>query len=517
MNDRAIYANANALTLPIADRSVHMIATSPPYWGLRSYDTGDNKHAELGAEPLHDCGAWSRRQIIGYRSIPDFEEDGDGNMMLVGEMPEPIYGKPEPPCGGCYVCNMRTWGREMHRVLRDDGVLFLNLADSYSSGGQRAISYGTSDKEPGDCLERDCSSENPCDACREASRRKSRNGSRRVPTQSTSPSAPTPANTVSGHGHLPTSDSYPLASHTEAAIPHLGHTLAHVDGRPRASQASTPDGFSQLPPEGFHQLDSSSFSQDEPPSFSAGFPGFSHRMVSPFSRRSTFLSIRGLSGRKQYKVSIGGSSARRTEDTVYDSYPYLDSNTTQRHGQNLPAKNLCGIPWRVALALQADGWYLRSDVIWAKPNPMPESVTDRPTKAHEYVFVLTKAARYFWDAEGVKEGASMDSGFAKQRLNGNHHHREMSSGFMRDASTGTTIDIWTDSGSRNLRTVWTIATAPYSGAHFATWPPALVERMIRAGTSERGVCSHRDTKLRIKRDLTPEQQARVNQWLEGQP
>ncbi len=102
MNDRAAYANANAALLPLADKSVHMIATSPPYWGLRSYDTGPNKAAELGAEPLHDCLAWARG---------------------------------EEPCGGCYVCNMRTWAREMWRVLRDDGVMFLNLGDSYASGG----------------------------------------------------------------------------------------------------------------------------------------------------------------------------------------------------------------------------------------------------------------------------------------------------------------------------------------------------------------------------------------------
>jgi DNA modification methylase len=105
VNDRAAYANANAALLPLADKSVHMIATSPPYWGLRSYDTGANKAAELGAEPLHDCLAWAR---------------GDD------------------PCGACYVCNLRTWAAEMWRVLRDDGCMFLNLGDSYaSSGGQR--------------------------------------------------------------------------------------------------------------------------------------------------------------------------------------------------------------------------------------------------------------------------------------------------------------------------------------------------------------------------------------------
>jgi len=103
MSDRAVYANANALDLPIAAKSVHMIAPSPPYFGLRSYDTGDNKHAERGTEKLHDCLAWAR---------------GD------------------EPCDECFVCHMRTWAREMWRVLRDDGVMFLNIGDSYANDGK---------------------------------------------------------------------------------------------------------------------------------------------------------------------------------------------------------------------------------------------------------------------------------------------------------------------------------------------------------------------------------------------
>jgi site-specific DNA-methyltransferase (adenine-specific) len=125
------------------------------------------------------------------------------------------------------------------------------------------------------------------------------------------------------------------------------------------------------------------------------------------------------------------------------------------HAKGLKQKDLVGIPWRVAFALQADGWYLRCDVIWAKPNPMPESVTDRPTKAHEYVFLMTKAARYFWDARTVAA-------------------REVSAG-------------QPGNGTRNLRTVWTIATAPYAGAHFAAFPPEFVRRCIRAGCPYDGV------------------------------
>jgi hypothetical protein len=185
---------------------------------------------------------------------------------------------------------------------------------------------------------------------------------------------------------------------------------------------------------------------------------------------------------------------------VYDSYPYVDSNTTPHQAQTLPVKNLCGIPWRVALALQADGWYLRSDVIWAKPNPMPESVTDRPTKAHEYVFLLTKSARYFWDGEGVREEYAMTSWTAesdkagttkrgKAGIRSGEKGNERANGAADGTRYGETsfMNSYHQSG-RNLRTVWNVATQPYSGAHFATWPPALVERMVKAGTSERGVC-----------------------------
>ena len=277
MNDRAAYANANAALLPLADKSVHMIATSPAYFGLRSYDTGANKAAELGAEPLHDCLAWARN---------------------------------EPPCGACYVCNLRTWAAEMWRVLRDDGVMFLNLGDSYASSGK----------------------------------------------------------------------------------------------------------------------------------------------AGPVSNKATWH---------------GGGD--------YDAIPLGRAPTPP----GLKPKDLCGIPWRVALALQADGWYLRSDIIWAKPNPMPESVTDRPTKAHEYVFLLTKRPRYYWDNEAVKEQAAEPTRTRLDKFGGAAH---------RERGQHSEGGLFTGASTRNLRTVWTINTVPFSGAHFATWPPALVERMVKAGSSEHGVC-----------------------------
>jgi DNA modification methylase len=136
---------------------------------------------------------------------------------------------------------------------------------------------------------------------------------------------------------------------------------------------------------------------------------------------------------------------------------------------NLKAKDLMGIPWRVALALQADGWYLRSDIVWHKPNPMPESVTDRPTKAHEYVFLLTKSEWYHYDAAAIAEPTEGRERFGNSRVL-THEDRN-------DCERRDMTENWT----RNKRSVWTVPTMPYNGAHFATMPEALVEPCILAG------------------------------------
>ena len=147
----------------------------------------------------------------------------------------------------------------------------------------------------------------------------------------------------------------------------------------------------------------------------------------------------------------------------------------------LAPKQLLMMPARLALALQADGWWVRSDIIWAKPNPMPESVTDRPTSAYEHVFLLTKSARYFYDAEAVREEAEYGRGTDPRGL--------MFNRVGVDAQHLAGGKGHTHEGGRNCRNVWTIATHAYPQAHFATYPPELAERCIRAGTSERGCCS----------------------------
>jgi len=164
----------------------------------------------------------------------------------------------------------------------------------------------------------------------------------------------------------------------------------------------------------------------------------------------------------------------------------------------LKAKDLVGIPWRVAFALQAAGWYLRSDIVWQKPNPMPEPVRDRPTRAHEFVFLLAKSPRYFYDADAVREPhaaktlASFGKGTSKGRAYGRDGQQDpsgmvASGGFGASAeSKGQTRVL--DARGRNRRDVWTVAPRPYKGAHFAVMPPGIVEPCVLAGTSAHGCC-----------------------------
>lgn len=255
-------------TLP--DKSIQCCVTSPPYFGLRKYSDDPR---EIGQEAMPDCLAWACR---------------------------------EPPCGACYVCAMRVVFGEVKRVLRDDGVLWLNLGDSYAA-----------------------------------------NRSYQVPDSK------------------------------------------HKD--------------------------------------------------------------------------VGNSMAMRAADW------------------GIPEKNLIGIPWRVALALQADGWILRSDCIWSKPNAMPESVRDRPTRAHEYLFLLSKSPRYFYDAAAIAEPVS-----AKTEWTYPQPDKAARAGITSNGTGASSLRTQPADGTRNRRTVWTISTRPYQEAHYAVFPEALIEPCILAGSLPTG-------------------------------
>jgi DNA modification methylase len=280
----------------LPDQSVHMIATSPPYWGHRDYGTepvfwgglNDCDHEWTDASDCTKCGAWKGH--LGHEEAPEK-----------------------------YVAHMVELFQEARRVLRDDGILWLNLGDSYANNG-----------------------------C------------------------------------------------------YINAQMQKEESKDLHNQHSN-------------------------------FP----------DRYKDHKSLRG----GEYRIK---------------------------------SKDLVGIPWRVAFALQEDGWYLRRDIIWHKANPMPESVTDRCTSAHEYIFMLTKQPVYFYDAEAVAEEAGgISSGLRTYKYDGLKGHRTKQ-GFLAGA------DIQWE--TRNRRSVWTFPTESYSGAHFAVWPSKIVQLMILAGTSAKGCC-----------------------------
>lgn len=211
-------------------------------------------------------------------------------------------------------------------------------------------------------------------------------------------------------------------------------------------------------------------------------PGeYVEKMVAVFTEVRRVLRANGT-----FWIVLGDSYAgggRAGKDGIQKWGGIESNNQNRRYGSpvgvpaGLKVKDLCGIPWMVAFALRADGWYLRSDIIWAKPGPMPESVIDRPTKAHEYIFLLSKSAKYYYDAEAVREegvypagvdatGSLARFGRDEQFVSGNAHR-------------GSKIPVTT--GTRNRRSVWTVATQPFPEAHFATFPEKLIKPCILAG------------------------------------
>jgi len=312
--------HGDALTVlrEMPDASVHCVVTSPPYWGLRDYGTAEWE----GGDPECDHAM----PPSGIRGVGR-DRAASGGTFHDSPKPENVYVAYRDTCGKCgatrkdrqlgieptpegYVARLVEVFREVRRVLRDDGTLWLNLGDCYTSGGR---------------------------TWREAD--------------------------------------------------------AKNDARAMDKRADTPSG--------------------------------------------------------------------------------------------LKPKDLVGIPWRVAFALQADGWYLRSDIIWAKPNPMPESVTDRPTKAHEYVFLLTKSERYFYDADAIREANVDDEETFYKKLIKSPHERQRDAGGKNETTGGFQHATFNPAG-RNRRTVWTITTKPYPEAHFATFPPELPRLCIMAGCPEGG-------------------------------
>jgi DNA modification methylase len=427
---RAITGDCRDVLATMPDESVHCCVTSPPFFGLRDYGVA----GQIGLEPT-------------------IEE---------------------------YVSEMVGVFREVKRVLRQDGTLFLNLGDSYFGGGRggggsygperrgwRVAACDTADKAPGDYPVRDCLCQNLCDACRAAYRiGKSHSGHSHASMQLASSFESSRVRTESRSDHPPTLGSVRPVGHNSDAILDPRPIVYREGEPPRVSLATTIDECAQQPVAS--RLATSSLDDG------CRLCGRSLRDCVPASVHMAACTC----------GTEGGASADRRIGRGVSGSAYRDYTTAF-----LKPKDLCGIPWRVAFALQADGWFLRQDIIWSKPNPMPESVTDRCTKAHEYLFLLTKSARYYWDAEAVKEPATPQVrtgsvGYATPK------HQDTFDQGRRYCGGGSKSTLNAASGeTRNKRSVWTVATEAFEGAHFAVFPPALIEPCILAGTSAKGCCA----------------------------
>lgn len=199
---------------------------------------------------------------------------------------------------------------------------------------------------------------------------------------------------------------------------------------------------------------------------------------------TTWLNL----GDTYYRTSVRGGNKEGKNN--FSHYTKANKGSYKRPKvKNLKPKDLCGIPWMVAFALRADGWYLRQDIIWSKPNPMPESVTDRCTKSHEYIFLLSKSAKYYYNAEAIKEDSIDTESYKGRKFRG---PKAIVYAGARPFSNPNTIDKGNKANGkiyekRNKHSVWTVTTKPYSEVHFAVYPQKLIEDCIKAGCPEGGI------------------------------
>ncbi len=188
-----------------------------------------------------------------------------------------------------------------------------------------------------------------------------------------------------------------------------------------------------------------------------------------------------------YASSVNG---RKAADIVDDNRTFRDKPMDTVKATGLKPKDLMGLPWRLALALQADGWWLRQDIIWSKPNPMPESIKDRCTKSHEYIFLLSKSERYHFDYMAIREPIVADKGNRRKFRGGGKYTggQSFDDTPVPNRTKGNALGPrYEGDGLRNKRSVWSVATAPFKDAHFATFPPALIEPCVLAGCRPGGL------------------------------
>lgn len=439
-----IVGDCRAVLKTLPANSVQVCCTSPPYWGLRRY--------------------------LGCPCVVDKVADPNCTKCSgTGELPGAEHELGSEPTPEAFIATMVDVFREVKRVLRDDGTCWLNLGSSYASGGTRptqpqscAPACGTDGIVP-----QDYPAAGP--ACRGSC------GEHQAETRSHY------ARTVRTAQSVPQTEPLPCSTNHDSGP--VDSAPTGVDALPRDAQASTtpsstcydlgaggPEATGEVCPSAIGSSSLGVHLNDDSSACTCGTA-----WQSPTSVHHTTGTL-----------SSGVASHISNKDS-----PALTALYSSIASLDVKAKDMIPMPWWLALALQADGWYLRSDIIWSKNNPMPESCTDRPTKAHEYIFLLTKRAHYFYDAEAVREPHkdperernrparkdNMPSGFAA----GVYHMNEgMPSSFTPMAG---------HPNGRNRRSVWTIPTQPMSEAHFATFPEALVVPCVKAGTSAKGRCS----------------------------
>ncbi len=451
--------------------SVHCALTSPPFYGLRDYGTGSWEGGDEGCDHV--------KTVLHAGRDSDRPKGWDGNFRNTSE-PRPIgYGD---LCGKCgarrvdqqigleatpeqWVARLVEVFREVKRVLRKDGTLWVECGTSYASNVSGGMTGSTLSKR----------------GQQTTHSRQARAGRGSAPSQPPSPpSAPACGTDDTALQGSPAPDSACL----DLCDGCLADFLSH-HGRTVHNLRSTRTLDAQLPERTDRDSelgDSAQASADgAPPGVPVSTMLRSWRQLrgecSDCSSRASALAV----------VRSSALDARASEHTE----PRTNGNdppASESHSQGTDAsgtawvkykpKDLIMQPFLLAEALRQDGWYLRQIIVWAKPNCMPESATDRCTTSHSYVLLLSKSRSYFFDATAIAEPGVEPDRQRFDRIGGsNGHIVRHSEGAMVGASA-----------SKNARSVWDIPTQGYSGAHFATFPEALVERIILAGTSERGCC-----------------------------
>lgn len=441
--------------------SIQCAITSPPYWGLRDY----------GLEPVEWGGASDCEHEWGDTVLGDSRGGSgtptDKNNRGEGYGRDSERGQFCQKCGAWrgqlglepmpeqYVAHLVEVFRAVRRVLRDDGTLWVNLGSSYASDhlASSVVACGNGDRE-----QRDSEGSGP--ACSRS------DGGH-------------PSDSRSRHAHTPhtVQERYEVASRPYST----GRDSGRVDSEPTSLAASLPDvqgsttcATSRSAPASSCPATRASVCLPGCQTSSAGAPGY--------------VDMEPCSGDRPSPLPTSCGHTSGTEPSSGASDPPCG-----RAGWTLPyysiafpafkPKDLVPIPWMVALALVADGWWLRSDIIWSKSNPMPESVRDRPTSSHEYVFMLTKRAKYYYDADAIAEPSAYPGDERHLRTDTRKEIEPMC------VDGGSRVRTGNPTGAtRNKRTVWTINPQGFSEAHFATFPEKLVEVCMKAGTSERGCC-----------------------------